>query len=247
LFVDRIEEVSRPLREEVATIKLLLARVTGSLECGDLGASCESSKQESSIVATDDEFETASKVGDEAIADKTLEESSTVEEECIYGCFSPHARSFPSPQPDMSIASRCEAIDGTLVPVMLVMPELHELCREASSPLSMTHQVDSHETLVVAAAHPPVEPCQPLVFVDPGDKITKAGALAPEADALFAKELGDLLVSLEAASPGYGKEIACVLAGNASEDMIKKVEKSLSRVIVRRRRGFARKASATPL
>jgi hypothetical protein len=129
---------------------------------------------------------------------------------------------------------------------MLVMPELHELCREASSPLSMTHQVDSHETLVVAAAHPPVEPCQPLVFVDPGDKITKAGALAPEADALFAKELGDLLVSLEAASPGYGKEIACVFAGNASEDMIKKVERSLSRVIVRRR-GFARKASATPL
>jgi hypothetical protein len=28
--------------------------------------------------------------------------------------------------------------------------------------------------------------------------------------------------------------------------MIKKVEKSLSHVIVRRRRGFARKASATP-
>jgi hypothetical protein len=32
---------------------------------------------------------------------------------------------------------------------------------------------------------------------------------------------------LEAASPGYGMEIACVLAGKASDDIIKKVEKSL--------------------
>jgi hypothetical protein len=33
---------------------------------------------------------------------------------------------------------------------------------------------------------------------------------------------------LEAASPGYGKNIACVLAGKASKDIIMKVEKSLS-------------------
>jgi hypothetical protein len=39
---------------------------------------------------------------------------------------------------------------------------------------------------------------------------------------------------LEAASPGYGKEIAYVLAGKASEDMIKKVEKSLKKVSIRR-------------
>jgi hypothetical protein len=49
--------------------------------------------------------------------------------------------------------------------------------------------------------------------------------LAPNFEALFGKELCDLLVSLEAANPGYGKEIACVLAGNASKDL--KVEKSL--------------------
>jgi hypothetical protein len=36
-----------------------------------------------------------------------------------------------------------------------------------------------------------------------------------------------LLVSLEAANPGYGKEIAYVLAGKASKDLIRKVEKSL--------------------
>jgi hypothetical protein len=41
------------------------------------------------------------------------------------------------------------------------------------------------------------------------------------------KELSNLLVSLEAASPGYGIEIACVLAEKASEIMHKKVEKSI--------------------
>lgn len=90
-----------------------------------------------------------------------------------------------------------------------------------------------------------MEPCQPLDFVDRGDKVNEAGALAPQPDALFAKELRNLLISLEAACPGYGNEIACVLAVNASEDMNKKVETSLSRTRVRRMRGFARKASAT--
>jgi hypothetical protein len=51
--------------------------------------------------------------------------------------------------------------------------------------------------------------------------------IANSSEDLFSKELSDLLVSLEAASPGYGMEIASVLAGKASEDMIRKVEKSL--------------------
>jgi hypothetical protein len=58
--------------------------------------------------------------------------------------------------------------------------------------------------------------------------------LVPSSDALFAKKLCGLLVCLEAASPGYGREIAFVLAGKASEDMIKKVEKSLKKVTIRR-------------
>jgi hypothetical protein len=44
---------------------------------------------------------------------------------------------------------------------------------------------------------------------------------------LFGKELYDPLVGLEAANPGYGKEIACVLTGKASKGLIRKVEKSL--------------------
>jgi hypothetical protein len=41
------------------------------------------------------------------------------------------------------------------------------------------------------------------------------------------EEFCDLLVSLEGANPGYGKEIACVLAEKASKGLIRKVEKSL--------------------
>jgi hypothetical protein len=63
-------------------------------------------------------------------------------------------------------------------------------------------------------------------------------------EALFGSELCSLLASLEAASPGYGKDIACVLAGKASEDMIKMVEKSIKKVSIwgrRRKKGLARK------
>jgi hypothetical protein len=51
-----------------------------------------------------------------------------------------------------------------------------------------------------------------------------------------------------AVSPRYGNDIACVLAGKALEDIIRKVEKSLRKVTIwnkRRKRNVARKASAT--
>jgi hypothetical protein len=38
-------------------------------------------------------------------------------------------------------------------------------------------------------------------------------------NALFAKELCGLLASLETVSPGYGKNIDCVLAGQAPGDL----------------------------
>ena len=60
-----------------------------------------------------------------------------------------------------------------------------------------------------------------------GGKVDEARVLAPNSEALFAKELCDLLVSLEAAIPGYGKDIAGVLVGTALEGIIRKVEKSL--------------------
>jgi hypothetical protein len=55
-----------------------------------------------------------------------------------------------------------------------------------------------------------------------------------------------LLASLEAVSHRYGIDIAYVLAGKASEDMIRRVEKSLRRVSIwgrKRKKGVARKTS----
>jgi hypothetical protein len=48
--------------------------------------------------------------------------------------------------------------------------------------------------------------------------------LAPNSETLFAKELSALLVSLEAASPGFGMEMACILVGKASEVIIRNGE-----------------------
>jgi hypothetical protein len=45
---------------------------------------------------------------------------------------------------------------------------------------------------------------------------------------LFDKELCGLLASLEAGSSRYAKDIACVLAGKASKDIIRKMERRLS-------------------
>jgi hypothetical protein len=126
MVVERIEEVSRPLLEEVAAIKLLLARVTGSLK----------------------------RTFDESVE----QESFVVGEECIFGSFSPRARSCPSPHRDVPIACESEHADEIRAPVMEIMPELQELCEEPS-PMSMLHlQVDPPRTLVVASTPQPVEP-----------------------------------------------------------------------------------------
>ena len=66
--------------------------------------------------------------------------------------------------------------------------------------------------------------------------------LVPNSEALFGKEVCDLLVDLEAACPGYGKDIASVLAGTASDGVFMKVEKSLRRR-ARRKLAFAWKSS----
>jgi hypothetical protein len=87
LVAVRIEEVARPLREEAAKFKLLLARVTESMGRADLFASCESYEQEPSVVVDDDVVDVmASKVDDEAINAKARGEADWVGEECLFGC-----------------------------------------------------------------------------------------------------------------------------------------------------------------
>jgi hypothetical protein len=225
LVADRIAEAARPLRDEVASLKLLLARVGDSLEA--TGA-CASGGQGLAPVQASFPL------------DCTEQKSSVVEEEHLFGCFSPRGSPCQSPQPDVSAASPSDGIDDIIDPVLLITPELHESCGESSVVLPLV--LGSSEALVVATtpSPPQLEPCESLDSLDSGE------VLAPNSDALFAKELCGLLASLEAASPGYGKDIACVLAGKASEDLLREVEKSLRKVSIwgrRRKRGVARKAS----
>jgi hypothetical protein len=74
---------------------------------------------------------------DDAVAgvaiDNALEELSMAGEECIFGCFSP--RVGPSSlSPVVSVALECEGITVIMAPVMQIMPELQELCKELSPP-----------------------------------------------------------------------------------------------------------------
>jgi hypothetical protein len=213
----RVKEVSRPLREEVAALKLLLvhagvsleptrARTVDGLGLAPAQASCP--------------------------LDSTKQKSSVVEEEQLHGCFSPRGSLCPPLQLDMLVASKSEDTDGALAPVQIT-PELNELCGESSMipPL----QPGSFEAVVVMTS-PPRLPVS----------LESRSVLARRFEALFAKELCGLLASLQTASPGYGKDIGCVLAGKASEDTIKKMKKALRKVSLwsnRRKSGVARKAS----
>jgi hypothetical protein len=156
------------------------------------------------------------------------QKSSVVEEEYLYSFFSPRGSHCQSPQPVVSVDSEREDTGEFLAPVLQITPELHELRGDSLVVLPLA--LCPSETLEVATtpSPPQPEPCLSLTSLDCGD------VLVPSFDALFAKELCVLLASLEAASPGYGKEIDCVLAGKASENMIKKVEKSLKKVSIRR-------------
>jgi hypothetical protein len=111
-------------------------------------------------------------------------------------------------------------MDGILAPIVQITPELNELCGESPVLLPLEEGSDGALAMAVVPSQP-----QSLASVD-------SGVLAHSSDALFAKELCGLLASLEAASPGYGKDIACVLAGKASDDIIRKVEKSFKKVSI---------------
>jgi hypothetical protein len=93
-------------------------------------------------------------------------------------------------------------------------PKLPELCGKSSMVLPL--DIGSFEALTVASMP---SPHQSLASVVTGE------VLANNVDALFPTELCGLLTSLEAVSPGYGMDIACVLAEKASEDMIERWRK----------------------
>ena len=145
--------------------------------------------------------------------------------EVFYGSFSPRAMPCPMMQTQGSTPPESEI----LAPVLLLMPELHELCGELAPPLSMVQlEVDSLGPSTVASLPPSQESSQPI-FAD--------------LEALFGKELCGLLASLETVSPGSGKEIAYLLTGKDTGNKIKKVQEYLKSNI--KKSGTTMKASAT--
>jgi hypothetical protein len=81
-----------------------------------------------------------------------------------YGCFV--SRHCSSSQLGVLAASRCKDIAGGIALVMLIVPELQELCRESSTSPSMVYlEVDSLGPSAVACATIP-ELIKSLSFVD---------------------------------------------------------------------------------
>jgi hypothetical protein len=132
----------------------------------------------------------------------------------LYGCLSPHVgviSSVLSALPLVPSATEGEAIDDVVAPVLQVMPDLQELCANPCLPLSVECvKVDSSVIL-----------CFPE-----GSDVTSTSIstiVGSYLDALFAKELCDVLISLEATVPGCGRAIACLLTGSTIKSKSKKV------------------------
>jgi hypothetical protein len=134
-----------------------------------------------------------------------------VEEKELYGCLSPRGIPYLSPRPDVTAASEGKGMDVILAPLLPITPKLQEL------------ELGSCKALTVATSpSPPQSPAS----------VNSRGVLSHSSEVFFGKELCGLLASLEAASLGYGKDIACVLAGKSSDDRIRKIETSFRKVSI---------------
>ena len=177
----------------------------------------------------------------------------------LFGSFSPRAGS--SSTPSVLTGFEGEACAEVVSPVLQIMPELQILCGKPASPppteqLKLGSLLASEVALVPSP--PPVEPCQvsgglALSVVEHGASDVAAlpssatieqvmpvsgmtiepSVLAPtpNSNALFAKELCDLLASVEVARPGLGRSIACLLMGTPIKGKQKKVGKGKSGAI----------------
>lgn len=156
----------------------------------------------------------------------------------LYGCFSPRARLYLSQELVVSAASESEDIGEGMTPVMLILPELRELCREPAPSQPMVQpEMGSLGSSEVASTLPPLEPNQrgglsDDVFLSPksigqvipvGDKAALSSALSSVPGALFAKKFCEFLTNLEASSPGSGKTIGVLLKEKEIRDKGKKM------------------------
>jgi hypothetical protein len=193
----------------------------------------------------------------------------------LYGSLSPRDRPSTSPLHVVPPAVEIEAIVrvvAAVTPVLEIMPELHVLCEDPASSVSMVDQMaDSPKASAVplSPAPPLLESSQTLAYVEReglddiavhsmesieqvvsvDSDVVVSGVVAPIPGALFAKKLYDFLVCLEADDPGSGKTIGCLLKEREMRNKSKKVgsvnpkEKSSKSKI--KKSGALKKASTT--
>ena len=155
---------------------------------------------------------------------------------CCFGEFSPRA------QNARSSVLRTAVLTKVVAPAVEILSEPHDPFGILS--VGLSSELGSLEPLAVGMAPSPSPPesCKLLSSVDSeglvgsvtfsslsDQAVGETNILAPNSESLFGKDICDLLVDLEAACPGYGKDIASVLAGTAAGGVVMKVEKSLRR------------------
>lgn len=148
----------------------------------------------------------------------------------LYGCFSPRVGDSSSPLSSLPLVpSTAEGEAMAVAPVLQIMPDLQELCVSPSLPLSVEHlKVDLP---VISCVQPdsdsPLSGEQLEVNSPEQSDVTFAStppSPSHNSDVLFAKELCDLLSSVEVAIPGCGRAIACLLTGTKIKGKGKKVD-----------------------
>ena len=124
--------------------------------------------------------------------------------------------SSPSALPTVMSTAEGGTIPVVVPPVLQVMPELQVLCASSDSPLSVEHMmVDTQAT--TCEGHDSTLTCESSEVNSAAHSHVASAPIPPpptdNSNALFAKELCDLLASVEAISPGTGRATACLLTG----------------------------------
>ncbi|XBI96188.1 hypothetical protein VPH35_032508 [Triticum aestivum] len=219
----RLEETVQPLRDVIDSMKGWMLQMGNFLERAEAVLS--------GLLQVSPVLQTAPMQHPLIVPDVNLEDENG---DGLHGRFSPRA-GVGSPLS----ASEGSCIDVVVAPVLQIMPELLELCGESTPPLSVEQlKVDPLESSVVALPPlPPLEPSQMLdsekgdsdvamscssvsigQVVPVGDMVVAPRALARVPGALIAKEICHFLATLDAANPGSGKTIGCLLKEKAIRD-----------------------------
>ena len=133
----------------------------------------------------------------------------------LYGCFSPRvgnsSSSTLSVLPSILPTAESEANGTVVAPVMQTMPKLQVVCVSPALPVSVEH-IDVDSSLTMSSPKRSEVDSRPI-----------PSPSTHNADVLFAKELCNLLSSVEVAIPGCGRAIACLLTGSTIKGKNKKM------------------------